>query len=249
MEAKKGRTLDAGRRAQGFLISEAAAIGSAVSPTLRAKLDEAVATLEKFELQQGSSDRTAQGATTAQQRMRQDVYDAFIGPIASIAKVALAGVAEFQNLSAAALIKRKAPFVTRATEVAIAAEKYQAVMVEHGMAPDFVAQFRAALVEVASSRASRDTLVHKRAQATTGIATADKAVRDAIQLVDRQLKTAFKKDPAMAAAWKTAKKIVRLPVTPLPTGSAPDAPSESDAITPAPESALALVPSAQSQAA
>ena len=46
MQGRQGKTLDAGRRAQGFLDAEATAIGSAVSKALRAKLAQ-------FEVQPG----------------------------------------------------------------------------------------------------------------------------------------------------------------------------------------------------
>ena len=244
MQGRQGKTLDAGRRAQGFLDAEATAIGSAVSKALRAKLDDSVAKLAQFELQQGSADRSAQGATTAQEKLRQDVYDAFIGPIAEIAKVALTTAPEYQNLTAPALTKRKLGFVTRATEVVNSAEKYQALMIEHGMAPEFVAQFRAALAEVVASRTSRGELATQRSKATAGIRAADKAVRDSIRLVDRQLKPTLKRNPALAGAWATAKKVIRLPVTPLPTGASTTAtPPASAATNPASNPTLALVSS------
>jgi hypothetical protein len=172
------------------------------------------------------------------------VYDAFIAPIAGIAKVALTKAPEYQNLTAPALTKRKLSFVTRATEVVNAAEKYQALMIEHGMASDFVAQFRAALAEVVASRTSRGTLATQRSEATAGIRAADKAVRHSLRLVDRQLKPTLKLNPALAGAWATAKKVVRLPVTPLPTGASTTAtPPASAATNPAPTSTLALVSS------
>jgi hypothetical protein len=248
MQAVWLMTRDAGRRVLGFLKEEAAAIGNAVSATLQTALGDAVTQLGQAELEQGSVDRNAQGVTSTEGDLRQNVIDRFIGPIGVAAKIALAGTPEFPNLTAPAIARRKKAFVARATEVADAAEKHADILIANGMSPDFIAQFRAAIAEIDDSRATRGNLVTQRSKATGGLGAADKKVRNCIRLIDWHLKPIVKRDEALAKRWASAKLIHQVPVNPLPTGTAANAATE-PATTPTPAAPALVTEAEQTKAA
>jgi hypothetical protein len=127
MKSTDVRTLDAGRRVQVFLDAQATALGKTVLPSLRAKLDDAVTQLTAFQVEQGSAEGAAKGETVNQAGLRDDLYQKFMVPVARAAKVALKGAPEFPKLVVSALARRKADFVSTATQFADAATKDEQV--------------------------------------------------------------------------------------------------------------------------
>ena len=218
MLATQVKTLDAARRVQVFLDTEAAAIGKAVPPTLRAMLDDAVTQLAAFQLQQGTAEGMARGETANQVVLREDLYTRFMAPVAMTAKIELRSTPEFPNLVVPALARRKIDFLATATTFADAAAKHEPLLVQQGMPTDFLTQLRAAMVQTAASADARDRHRSLKKTATEGCVTATKAVRDRIGQLDRTLKAAFKKTTPVLADFQASKRIRQLPVTPLPTG-------------------------------
>jgi hypothetical protein len=151
MLATQVRTLDAARRVQVFLDTEAAAIGTAVPPTLRAMLDDAVKQLAAFQLQQGTAEGTAKGETVNQVALRDELYTRFMAPIGTTAKIELKTTPEYPNLHVAATARRKIDFLATAAKFADAAAKHEALLVQHGMPTDFLTQLRAAIAATTAS--------------------------------------------------------------------------------------------------
>jgi hypothetical protein len=243
MQSTRIRTLDAGRRVQVCLDTQAAALGNAVSPTLRAKLDDAVTQLGGFQVEQATAQGTALGETVNQAALRDALYQKFMVQIGRTAKVALRDTPEYPNLVVPATARRKLGFPATANQFADAAAKHEAVIVEHGMPADFLVQLHAAIAEVVASADARERALSRRKAATAGSGTADKAVRDTIGLVDGVVTPLLKKNTSLLADWKASKLIRQLPVTPLPTGStvvtpAPT-PSAQPTTAPVPPSAAA----------
>jgi hypothetical protein len=218
MQARRARTLDAGRRVEGFLDENAAAIGAAITPVLRGKFADAVSRLAQAERDQTLAGDLAIGETTAAQRLRQDVYDRCIAPIAKAAAMTLGDEAEFAALQMPAELKQKRVFLAKASAVLEAATMHEAALVGFGLAPDFLEQLRAGITEVEASKVSRGSQVTRRTTATEAIATASKAVRDFIALLDRLLAPTLRAHPELKAGWTSAKSIYKVPVQPLPNG-------------------------------
>src|SRR5947209_20578009 len=86
METPQQRTLDAGRRVQVFLDTFAAIIGALVSAALREKLDDAVASLAGFGLEQKTAGGLVQGETMNELRLRTELYDCFVLPVVRASK-------------------------------------------------------------------------------------------------------------------------------------------------------------------
>jgi hypothetical protein len=232
MLATQVRTLDAGRRVQVFLDTEAAAIGKAVPPTLRAMLDDAVTQLAAFQLQQGTAEGTAKGETANQVVLREDVYTRFMAPIGATAKIELKSTPEFPNLVVPALARRKIDFLAIANKFADAAAKHEALLVQHGISTDFLTQLHAALATTAASADARDRSLGLKKAATEGCVTAAKAVRDRIGQLDRTLKAAFPKKTPLLADFQASKRIRQVPVTPLPTGNTVVTPAPTPTVQP-----------------
>src|SRR5205807_9992899 len=146
--------------------------------------------------------------------LRQDVYDRFIAPIGQAAQIALRTTPEFAALVMPADFRQRRVFLAEATAVANAAAKHEQELIAHGLAPDFLAQRKAGIAQVAAAKVSRGNQVTKRATATKEIETASKTVRDFIGMLDRLLTPTLRANPALKAGWKSAKSIYKLPVTP-----------------------------------
>ena len=89
MKTTEVRTLDAGRRVQGFLDTNAPSIGTAVPPSLRAKVDAAVSQLVQFRLDQEAATAAAKGETVNQAALRSDLFKHLVAPIGKVAKINL----------------------------------------------------------------------------------------------------------------------------------------------------------------
>jgi hypothetical protein len=261
MQSTQFPVLDTGRRVQGFLDAQAAAIGTAVPATLRAELDDGVTQCGAFQLEQGASTSAAKGETSRQQLIRDDLYARFLHPVEGVAKKKLKGLAtvtELASLVISSAFRHSNKLLSKATELADAAAKYEKVFVDNGLAADFIAQLRVGIAEVTASEAARVRQLSRRAAATTGLATSDKAIRATVDSMNRVLRPALKKNPALLADWMASKRIRQLAVTPIPTGSvstsagpATQPPSAGPATptTPASASAPAAVPASTKAAA
>jgi hypothetical protein len=234
MQATDVRALDAGRRVQVFLDTQAAALGKAVAPSLRAKLDDSVTQLAGFQNEQGTADGAARGATANQAALRDDLFQKFMVPIARAAKIALKNAPELPKLVVSALARRKADFVSTANQFAEAATKDAQVFVDHGMPTDFLTQLQAEIALVTASADAQGRAIARRIAATAGCTAQAKAVKGNIGLLDGVIKPALKGNTALLADWQASKRIRQPAVTPLPTGTTVVAPTTASAPTPTP---------------
>jgi hypothetical protein len=261
MQSTHFTVFDMGRRVQGFLDAQAATVGIIVPAALRAQLDDGVTQGAAFQLEQGASTSAAKGETSKQQLIRDDLYARFIHPVEGVAKKKLKGLAtvtELASLIISAAFRHSNKLLTKATELADAAAKYEKVFIDNGLPADFIAQLRAGIAEVIASEAARVRQLSRRAAATTGIATSDKAIRATVDSMSRVLRPALKSNPPLLTDWMASKRIRQLAVTPLPTGSvsAPASPATqppsagpATPTTPASQSTPAAVPAATKPAA
>jgi hypothetical protein len=247
MQSTHFTVFDTGHRVQGFLDAQAAAVGILVPAALRAQLDDAVTQGAAFQLEQGASTSAAKGETSKQQLIRDDLYARFLHPVEGIAKKKLKGVAsvtELASLVISAAFRHSNKLLTKAIELADAAAKYEKVFVDNGLAADFIAQLRAGIAEVTASEAARVRQLSRRAAATTGIATSDKAIRATVDSMNRVLKPALKSNQPLLTDWMASKRIRQLAVTPIPTGSVSTSAGPATPTTPASQSAPAAIPAA-----
>jgi hypothetical protein len=218
MQATQVRALDAGRRVQVFLDTHAATIGTAVPASLRAKLDDAVTQFAGFQSEQGTAEGTAKGETVNQAALRTDLFQRFMVPVGRAAKIALRLAPEFPKLVVSALARRKLDFLSTANQFADAATIDEKVLIDHGLAADFLVQLHTAIAQMAASAAAQGRSVARRIAATAACGTANKTLRAVIGLLDGVLKPVLKGNTSLLVDWQASKRIRLLPVTPLPTG-------------------------------
>jgi hypothetical protein len=246
MQLKWFKTLDAGKRVQVFLAGLTQALVDLVGPVLRGRLDDAVAQLEAYRTEQDLTVKSVVGETTAQEAMRQDLYRRYMRPIGKIARTALAGSPKELSLLIVPAFSvnngRVGDFISDADNVLAAAQRNEQLLLAHGLPANLVAQFKDALSQLDASTSSRHRTFQRRVASTAGLGEMNRAIKLAIDNIDSVLSSALKATPAVLAQWNVAKKIVKTPVTPNPTGndaaetSAPATP----AVTPAAPAAPAL---------
>ena len=232
------KTQGTGRRVQGFLDANAAIVGLAVPPSVRAELDDSVGQLTTYSVEQETTDGSAQSHTAIQEEYRKDLFVRFVRPIARITKRVLVSISADQRnaLVMTADETRLPSVVTKVTALADAAEQYQQVFVSNGMPSDFIAQLRAAIVQLTTSIDTRDRHLGRRSGATAALAAADRNFKQLLAQIDSVLLPVLRGNPSLLAEWTAVKHIPRVPVTPLPTGSL-TVPDTSSAVTPVPTSA------------
>jgi hypothetical protein len=219
-----------------------------VPATLRAQLDDAVNQIVAFQGEQGASTAAAKGETAKQKLVRGDIFARLLHPIDGVAKKKLKDVAEFPSLIVSAAFRLSNKLLSNASGVADSAAKYEKVFVDNGLPADFIAQLRTGIAEVTASEATRVRQLSRRAAATTGILAADKALRAAIDSLNRVLSPALKGNPSLLADWLASKRLRQSVVTPIPTGS-PSAPAGSAAQPPSTGTATPATPASASSPA
>jgi hypothetical protein len=220
MQSTQFNTLAAGRRVQGFVGRHAAALTGIMSPVVQSKLDTAVTQLADYQSEQEMTDALISGEARNQARLRLDVYENFLKPIALVAGDELTDKTQFPQMNLQAVVVRNADFVSKASAAIAGAALYPAVMIDHGLAADFVAQAEAAIAEVTASADASAAHRSRRYTATLGIAKADAAVRKAISMIDGFLRRgALKSNTDVMDDWQASKHIKQAPVNAQPTGS------------------------------
>lgn len=100
------------------------------------------------------------------------------------------------------------------------AATYESVLVEHGLASDFLAQLRSAMAALKASIDGRGAANAARASATKQVKVNVGLVHQYVKLMDAQLTKTLKTNPAKLAEWKTAKRVVIKGVLPAGAGAA-----------------------------
>lgn len=95
--------------------------------------------------------------------------------------------------------------IAAARAMADAASDQEAVFVEHGMAPTFVQQFRAAATELEKAVVARDLSERRRKTATAATRELVKRGRRAVRLLDAILSPRLAKDARLLVVWKSVK--------------------------------------------
>jgi hypothetical protein len=102
------------------------------------------------------------------------------------------------------------------------------VLVENGLAPDFVAQLGRGMDALKVSVDSRGAARAKQVSATKQLTTSLGLGKQYVQIMDAALTKALKSDPAKLAEWKNARRVTikgvttpALVVTPTKPGGTP----------------------------
>ena len=208
-------TLDAGVRSQGCLDRNKAKIGAAVTEQARENLDDGVAAMQFWQIEQKTATDSAKGMTKVLNVKRDDIHKEFGMGIRRIAERSLSNTPEYLSLLLPSRAKTHAAYLAAATVLAAAAAKHEQHFLEKGLQTDFLAQLNAAVADLATATIARGGYMGRKAAARAGLETGDAAVKLAIDVIDAALEDLVKKDAALNADWEASSKI-HVTTTPLP---------------------------------
>lgn len=227
MKAPQGAVFETLPHLQRFLDDNSATFDTVNQSDARKRLDDTVTRLGSHAVAQVGSHRTSQGETARQRMLGLDLRNNHMRPIAVIASQKLREAPEFTKLVLPPL-KVLAPVLTvAARDMANAAEQYTELFVKEGLAPDFVAQLRAAADALDQSLIKRGQNVGQRAFATKGLEMETKEARALIRQLDSLVRPKLTANPELLREWEVASHIKRprtvASATPTGTTSTPAA--------------------------
>jgi hypothetical protein len=215
MKDTQRNTLDAGRRSKGFHDRHAAVIGDAVTPILRELLDQGVADLEAYQLEQRTATDSAKGMTVVLKQKRDDIHKQFGQGIRSIADNSLSNTPEYLSLLLPSRARTHGDFLAATTVLAAAAAVHEQVLLDHGLHTDFLVRLNAAILDLARATYERGRYRGRKAAARAGLVVADLKEKDALLTMDSNMTHVLRQDASLAADWEASSKI-HVTTTPLP---------------------------------
>jgi hypothetical protein len=236
MNQRQRERLAALRRAQGYLDTNAADLGTISKSTSRTDLDTAVALLTQYGAQQELADAAATSQTKAKNAARKDLRLNHMQPIAMIARKKLGTTPNIQDLALPRKSTSDEALVTKGLAMVKAASQYTPTFLEQQLPADFIAQLQvtvqAVLDAIATGAEAKQQLVAATKGVTDQLAITHTDVKVLNALVVKQLRGRTD----LLAAWKTTKRVraklgvatgsTTLPVivpTPTPTPATPAA--------------------------
>jgi hypothetical protein len=228
MQHTQLKTLDTGRRVQGFLDDQASLIGDLVRTKLRQELDDAVAKFAAFQLEQGTAHRAASIQTVLLTASRRNLYELYLRRIRAIAQLKVREVPELQTFVVPVGQLRNGEFLERAEAAAVSAATFEQLLIDGGMPGTFLPEMNGAIAELRDMVSQRNNHLVRRSAATAGIDQVGRAIRDIVKVLDTILSPALKSDSSALAGWKAARRFHQTAVTPLPGGAVAPDQGESD---------------------
>lgn len=205
---KKGRsTLESFQHVQEFLGQHPFTDSPADLGRQAAELDDVIARLSSELVKQEESARFIGVCATALETAREALYKHHMQPIARIARevYGLSGMDRAFRLPKGWTATQ--PLLAAAGAMAGAAEREQATFTERGFAPDFVRQFRDAIAALEQLRTSSTETRRNRVTATATMEEQLKRGRSAVRQLNAILAPRLAKEPALQAAWQSAKRV------------------------------------------
>jgi len=210
MQSKQERIYNTARRIQTFLDANDAALGTINKSGMRSELDAVVAALGINSGQQAAGRVNALGETARQRRLRLALRLNHMRPIASVAKARLRDVPNFKSLTLPPAGIRVAGFIAHAQAMAEAAEPYEQVFTDAGLAADFRASLVAAADAVKASIDTRATAHGQRASATGSLAQLARRARLVFNALNDFVVPILSDDLAqggLLAEWRSVRRV------------------------------------------
>jgi hypothetical protein len=206
MPSRESALVDTAQKIGAFIDDNAALLGPNVAPS-RKTLDDAVAQLNAVSITQSGGVVASKGATVRRRALRTTLRNAFMKPVADVAKVKLSDTPEFQALRVPAKQLGSTPLVVAAHAMADAAEAHHPVFTEAGLPDDFIGQLRDAADTVTAAQqglvqqtaAARSTTLNLNAQETS--------IRNLFRLIDALVRPKLGTNVALLAKWKATKAV------------------------------------------
>ena len=228
MRLRQGTVLETLRRAQQFLDDNQAALVG-ITPLARQALDESVARLTSFAIDQKAGRTSSKGATEKQRALRALLRSKHMKPIALVARAKLRAVPEFNALRMPPFAITAARLIAAAEDMAEQGAKYESVFIECGLKPDFAKSLVAAADAVKASVDERNKNRGRQVGGTAGLESEQKQGRAALRLLDACIVPILDQNDPLLAEWRSVRHIPHKPG--VTAGSSPKVPEP--ATTPA----------------
>lgn len=238
MKTLQGTMLVSLHAVDGFIESNAAALGSVVTSGARQKLTALIAQASTHTSEQSGNELQSLGATIGNQGLRTALMRDHMAPIASIARSELPQTPEIAPLRMPRGRPSNPRLVSAAEGMAKAAAPFAGVFVKSGLPADFITQLNTAAEALLVSLGDHSNIRSRRKVATTGIQSTLSEGRRIVRVLDTYVKSVLKDDPVLLSGWNSVKRVRRTgqrAVVVLSTPSTP-APTPAPANTPTPTS-------------
>jgi hypothetical protein len=194
------------RSVPAFLDANAAMLPGIVDNPQRKRLDALLVELETRVGDQSGNALAAQGATRKHQSLRDALIRDHMAPIAKIAAAELP-TPELQVFK----MPKGTPSIEKLRSAALgmaeAAAPYAEVFVSAGLTPGFLDRLVAAANATVTSVTGRNLHRQDRVGATKGLKSTLTEARKKVRALDALVKSALKDEPALLAAWRTARRV------------------------------------------
>jgi hypothetical protein len=211
MRTVEGQVLASLRATQTFLDERAESIPGVAGTSVRRRMDAAIADLARLIADQEASALQGRGTTQRLRALRRVLVRDHLRPLSQIAReaeLALPELAPFRMPRGRPSVERLA---ATARGMALAAEPYTALFVDAGLREGFLDRLVAAADAMIDAVGERAVHRVERHRATVGIRVALLQSRRAVRVFDSLVASAWADEPGLLAAWRSAKRVRRVP--------------------------------------
>jgi hypothetical protein len=209
--------LDAFRRMQNFLDSNAAVLGNVNRSVSRMDLDTAVTRLVTDGTRQEQAITAATGLTKLKITARNDLRLDHMQPIAAIARRRLAGAPAIQDLQLPHKSTSDAALIVRANAMAAAAAAYTQIFIDQQLPADFIAQLQAAVHSLLDAISVRGAALVELHVGTRNVKDQLAVTHTDVKVLNALVVKQLKGQTGLLAAWRIAKRVKAKPGVPAGT--------------------------------
>ena len=172
----------------------------------KAELDDVIAQLLSEAVDQDAGVRFARAHTDAERKLREVLYKEHMQPISRVAREVF-GVTGMDRAFLMPRGRTNQPLIATAGAMARAAEREKDVLLQHGLAPDFIEKLTAAASALDAARNAKVESTRRRITATATVKAQLKRGRKTVRLLDAILKPRLAGNPQLLAAWQSATRV------------------------------------------
>lgn len=211
MQARQKQVIESYQRVQDFLAANSLP-GGASYGTPKELLDEVVARLTDHSTDQVAGGRLGRAETQRQKVLRTALRELHLRPIAKIAKATLAQAPGIDKaLMAPAPQLSTTKLIAEANAIRTAVSDYEPTFVKHGRPAGFLQRLDAAIETLRQSFLGKGRNVGRKVGAKEGMKQEIQRGRDAVEMLDAMVTTAFVGQREVIARWKLAKRVQGIP--------------------------------------
>ena len=199
-------TLSSFQRVQEFLAQQPSTNVPAELGAQKLELENAIAQLLSEAVDQDASGRFVRAHTEHQRKLRDTLYVEHMQPISRVAREVF-GVTGMDRAFLMPRGRTNQPLIAAAGAMALAAERQKDVLLQHGLAPDFIEKLTSAASALDAARNAKVESNRRSLTATATVKAQLKRGRKAVRLLDAIIKPRLAGNPQLLAAWQSATRV------------------------------------------